>query len=200
MGPGEIVVLLGGNGCGKSTLLRSIAGLVPLVRGRICIAGQDASHLSISARHNLGVSYLLQGAKVFPNLTVSENFQIAAEYGHSDDEAISLGSIFPELQNKRKVRAGLLSGGQRQMLAIEMILGQRPRIALLDEPSAGLAPSMVPGFLRQLSRYARSNSIAVLLVEQNVEEAKQVADRQLRLESGTIEECKAIPSANLQRG
>jgi branched-chain amino acid transport system ATP-binding protein len=183
---GEIVALLGGNGSGKSTLLKTIAGLLQPIKGRIEFKGRDITQLSVHGRQKGGIGYLLQGGRVFPNLSVEENFEIAMKHhrnGHNGN-GVKLGSIFPPLREKTNVRAGLLSGGQRQMLAIEMVLAQEPELALLDEPTGALSHDLAITILKTLSDYVRQTQCGVLLVEQNVEEASKVSHRQLSLREG----------------
>lgn len=185
---GEIVALLGGNGSGKSTLLKTIAGLLHPTQGRIEYQGHDITRLSIHNRQKSGIACLLQGGRVFPNLSVAENFEIAMKHhhnGHNGTEP-ALGSVFPQLREKVKDRAGLLSGGQRQMLAIEMVLAQKPGLALLDEPTGALSHDLALAILKNISAFVQRSGCGVLLVEQNVEEASKVSHRLLRLQSGMI--------------
>lgn len=187
---GEIVALLGGNGSGKSTLLKTIAGLLHPTKGRIEFNGQDVTQSSVNARQNGGIGYLLQGGRVFPNLSVAENFEIATKHhrnGHNGTGA-KLGSIFPALREKTNVRAGLLSGGQRQMLAIEMVLVQEPELALLDEPTGALSHDLAITILKTVSNHVQQTGCGVLLVEQNVKEATKVSHRRLRLELGSVKQ------------
>ena len=185
---GEIVALLGGNGSGKSTLLKTIAGVLTQNEGRVLLNGEDISSSSVHVRHEMGVGYLIQGGRVFANLSVAENFAIAKAHARKTNatDSTELGDIFPTLVNRAGDRAGLLSGGQRQMLAIEMVLAQNPILVLLDEPSAGLTTALVQEVLGKIAGVAKNHQLAVLLVEQNVEEAKRIATRQLRLESGIV--------------
>ena len=185
---GEIVALLGGNGSGKSTLLKTIAGLLQPTKGRIEFNGRDITQLGVHGRQKGGIGYLLQGGRVFPNLSVEENFEIAMKHhrnGHNVAGA-KLGSIFPPLREKTNVRAGLLSGGQRQMLAIEMVLAQEPELALLDEPTGALSHDLAILILKTVSEFVRQSGCGALLVEQNVEEASKVSNRCLRLQEGDV--------------
>jgi ABC-type branched-subunit amino acid transport system ATPase component len=185
---GEIVALLGGNGSGKSTMLKTIGGLLRPTRGRVLLDGADIRGDGVQARQAMGIGYLMQGGRVFPNLTVSENFSIANRYRkRTDDWARStLGDFFPALAQRGGTRAGLLSGGQRQMLAIEMVLSQRPRLLLLDEPTAALSTDVAHSILGILLEYTRQSSCSILLVEQNVAEAKTISTRCLRLALGRV--------------
>lgn len=187
---GEILALLGGNGSGKSTLLKTIAGLLQPTKGRIELKGRDITLLSVHGRQKGGIGYLLQGGRVFPNLSVEENFEVAMKHhrnGHNGAGA-KLGSIFPPLRERTNVRAGLLSGGQRQMLAIEMVLAQEPELALLDEPTGALSHDLAITILKTVSAYVQKTGCGVLLVEQNVEEAKAVSRKCLRLLDGAVTE------------
>ena len=182
---GEIVAVLGGNGSGKSTLLKTIVGLLRQSRGKIILEGMDISSVAVRSRQQMGIVHLLQGGQIFPNLTVGENFGIAVT--HSPEcrgGRPALGDVFSELKTLKVDRAGLLSGGQRQMLAIEMVLAQRPRLALFDEPTGSLSTSNVGGMLEAIASFSRDFGCSMLLVEQNVAEAQRVAKRCLRLEDG----------------
>lgn len=185
---GEIVTLLGGNGSGKSTVLKTIAGLLIPTKGQVFYDGRDITNASVHKRQKTGICYLLQGGRVFPNLTVKENFDIAMKHHRNGSNGNSPfpGSIFPALKEKVNERAGLLSGGQQQMLAIEMVLGQEPELALLDEPTGALSQDLATEILRHIAQYMKTHNCGVLLVEQNVEAARKVANRELRLQDGLI--------------
>jgi ABC-type branched-subunit amino acid transport system ATPase component len=185
---GEIVTLRGENGSGKSTLLKTIAGLLHPTKGRIKFKSQDITNLTVPERQREGIGYLLQGGRVFPNLLVAENFEIAMNHHRNGHHLVNaqLGMIFPHLLEKRNVRAGLLSGGQRQMLAIEMVLAQEPEIALLDEPTGALSNDLATLILKTIRDYVQRIHCGVLLVEQNLDEALKVSDRNLRIELGSI--------------
>jgi ABC-type branched-subunit amino acid transport system ATPase component len=179
---GEIVALVGANGAGKSTLLKVVAGLLKPTAGRIWFDGQDVTCLPAYRRSQMGVGYLLQGGEVFPSLTVQENLGIAGGNGVQDLDAIDpVLRLFPPLRTKFRQRAGLLSGGERQMLALAMVLVRKPRLLLLDEPTAGLAPSIAAQTLRKVGDYCQLQQMAVVLVEQRLREALYVAHRALAL-------------------
>jgi len=139
---GEIVALWGGNGSGKSTALKTIMGLLQPTQGQVLFDDGDITAEPVHYRQQRGIGYLMQGGRIFPNLTVAENLAIAASRSdHRQTQTrTGLGGIFPVLAERADVRAGLLSGGQKQMLAIEMTMSQRPRLLLLDEPTGGIAP------------------------------------------------------------
>jgi neutral amino acid transport system ATP-binding protein len=188
--PGETLALLGGNGSGKSTTLKVIAGLLPPSKGRVIFHGRDITQATPHERQQLGIGYLLQGGRVFPNLTVAENLRIAHSHArngaHGHEPPPELGAIFPDMAERHATRAGLLSGGQRQMLAIEMVLAQRPILALLDEPSAALSPQLGAQLLHQIKERAGEKE-AFLVVEQNTESARLASQRVLQLADGKTE-------------
>jgi len=182
---GEIVALLGGNGSGKSTLLKTIAGLLKPNHGRIFFDGVDISSDLVQSRQQKGIGYLLQGGQIFPSLTVAENFRVAFDHAPKHSRCVPiLGAIFPDLKTRKNERAGLLSGGQRQMLALEMVLCQCPRLILLDEPTGSLAPNTVGLILEAILSFNKDFGCSTLLVEQNVMKAEMIADRRLRLQDG----------------
>lgn len=187
---GEIVALFGGNGSGKSTTLKTIAGLLHPTKGRVLLDGVDISEESSHVRQSMGMGYLMQGGRVFPNLTVAENFSISAAHASRGGNPMqpTLGTCFPMLAERASDRAGLLSGGQRQMLAIELVLAQRPKLALLDEPTGALSSNLARTILNMIVEYSQSTGCGVLLVEQNVEEAERVAHRKVTLSSGMLSE------------
>jgi len=189
VGEGEIVALFGGNGAGKSTVLKVIAGLLHPVEGLVKLGGEDITRKEVLYRQQRGIAYLLQGGRVFPNLSVWENLELAARHspkGRNKDNDVIAGTFFPRIRDLAARRAGLLSGGERQMLAIEMVLCQSPKVALLDEPTGALAPTLATQILSRIRVFARENECGVLLVEQNIAEAKQVSDRSLHLRDGIV--------------
>lgn len=186
---GEIVALLGGNGSGKSTALKTIMGLLQPTRGQVLFDDSDITAEPVHHRQQRGIGYLMQGGRVFPNLTVAENLAIAAR--RADRREIQtrtgVGSIFPVLAERADVRAGLLSGGQKQMLAIEMTMSQRPCLLLLDEPTGGIAPVLAQQIMEQVVKNVRDNESSALIVEQNVAIVQECCNRSLRLKDGQIE-------------
>ena len=181
---GEIVSLLGENGSGKSTMLKVIAGLLKPSRGTVRYRGRELNGFDIQQRQQLGIGYLMQGGRVFPNLTVEENYQLSADQIRKANTPASLGDWFPVLRDRRADRAGLLSGGQRQMLAIEMVLVQKPKLFLLDEPTAALSVEFGTEILSYIRRCTTSTGAAALLVEQNAITALAKSDRTLHLTTG----------------
>jgi len=198
IGAGEIVALLGPNGAGKSTLLKAISGLLPRT-GRIHFAGQDISGAGPRDTVRAGLVHVVEGHRVFTTLTVSDNLLLAGygmprpELAVRVEEALS---FFPEIAAKRTERAVTLSGGQAQMLAVAQGLVRRPRLLMLDEPSAGLSPVLVDRVLAALETL-RKNDTAVLLVEQLIEKALGLADRVYALARGSIVLEASTGEANL---
>jgi len=184
--PGEIVTLIGPNGAGKSTLLKAIAGLIETEAGRIALGGSDITSLPAHRIVAAGIGYVPQTANVFTSLTIHENLKVG---GHTLGAGLAARlerayALFPVLAEKRAQRARTLSGGQRQMLAIARALMTEPRLVMLDEPTAGLAPVVVGEVFGQLRRLAESG-VAVLMVEQNARAALRVSDRGYLLVEGS---------------
>ena len=182
---GEIVAILGPNGAGKSTLVKAVAGLVPVTAGRVWLHGQDITCMPAHRLVFEGLAFVPQTENVFANLTIAENLELAAAILKVDrrERLDPVYAMFPDLQRQRTLLAGRLSGGQRQMLAVARALIARPRVLMLDEPSAGLSPKLVLQVLDQLRR-VRDSGVTVLLVEQNVKAALDVADRAAVLVEG----------------
>lgn len=186
---GEIVALIGPNGAGKSTLLKVVAGLLAPWAGSVRLDGADVTRLAVHERVRRGLAYLLQGGEVFPSLTVRENLEIGAWSLPRSERSAGVEDVlrlFPDLRASWYRRAGLLSGGQRQALALGMVLLKRPKVLLLDEPSAGLAPKLARAILNTVRELNERWGITVLLVEQRVREALQVAHRAVALVDGTL--------------
>lgn len=193
---GEIVALFGDNGSGKSTALRVAAGVLRPWSGRIVLDGRDISGLLPHEVRRLGISYLPQNARVFKSLSVQENLAVA---GHARDRNRD-GFVFPATREIRTRRAGLLSGGERQMLAVELALRRDATILLLDEPTANLSRPLVARMLERIAQLAKKEGTGVILVEQNVEEARRVADSEVYLRMGRNRQEKAENTASTQQG
>jgi ABC-type branched-subunit amino acid transport system ATPase component len=185
--PGEIVTLIGPNGAGKSTLMKTVFGLLRPRRGSIRLEGQEIGGLAPSALVRRGLSYVPQVDNVFPSLTVEENLEMGAVV-RSDDVGPRLEevlAVFPGLQAKRRHKAGGLSGGERQMVAMGRALMLDPRLLLLDEPSAGLSPVLVDTVFEKIEAINRGG-VAVLLVEQSAREALRRSHRGYVLAGGRV--------------
>jgi len=175
---GEIVTIIGPNGAGKSTLLKTVFGLLPCKRGKVLFGGEDVTGQSPQVMVRKGMCYVPQSDNVFPSLTVQENLEMGAfirrdDYRPKIEEVLAL---FPDVLERRHTRAGKLSGGQRQMLALARALMLDPRILLLDEPSASLAPNMVDLVFTKILDINRSG-VAIVMVEQNARESLELSHR-----------------------
>jgi branched-chain amino acid transport system ATP-binding protein len=190
VGQGEIVAMLGHNGAGKSTTLRTVLGLLPARAGHVRFAGQAWASGDPAHNGRLGIALVPQGRGVFPDLTVEENLALGAYTQPRDaDRAARIRDVmelFPVLAERRGQHVGTMSGGQQQMVAIGIALMQRPKLMMMDEPSIGLAPVLVGRVLETVREINRRFGTAIVLVEQNIKSALQMASRAYVLKSGRI--------------
>lgn len=186
---GEIVALIGHNGAGKSTLLKALFGLIRVWKGQVALDGKGLRSASPRELLRAGVSYVPQGNRVFSDLSVRENLEMAGvtlpnrRLNEGFDRVFML---FPKLKPLLRQRAGTLSGGEKQMLALANALVLSPRLLLLDEPSLGLSPPLVAEALRRVQQISHDSGAAVLIVEQKVREVLKIAQRVLVLRNGSV--------------
>jgi len=187
VGEREIVVVLGANGAGKTTTMRAVSGMIPR-QGSLRFNGNDITQASPDAIVRAGVAHVPQGRGTFGELSVEDNLRVGA-YVRGDDPRAEMDrwlGVFPRLKERASQRAGNLSGGEQQMLAIARALMSQPKLLLCDEPSLGLAPILVQEMFRVLERLNQEEGTAILLVEQNANLALEVAHRAYLLEAGAI--------------
>jgi branched-chain amino acid transport system ATP-binding protein len=189
VGEGEVVTLIGSNGAGKSTTLRSIAGLTPAFTGRITYDGEDIVGVPADEIVTRGIALSPEGRRCFPRMSVRENLDLGA-YRRRDAASVAADmervfSLFPRLKERAGQKAGTMSGGEQQMLAIGRALMASPRLLLLDEPSLGIAPVLVDRIYETIGEIHRSG-VAILLVEQNASRALDAAGRGYVLETGRV--------------
>lgn len=190
---GEIVTLAGTNGAGKSTVVKAIMGLLPVVRGRITLDGRDLARVASEDRIRLGIAYVPQVANVFPSLTVVENLQVVEGVADRRRRLAEMLAIFPALAERRRRRAGTLSGGERQQLAFARALMPRPRLMLLDEPTAGLAPRLIRQVFELIAGLP-TMGIAALVVEQRARMSLEISHRGYILHEGRVVLTGAAPA------
>lgn len=186
---GEIVTLIGANGAGKSTLLMTLCGSPRAASGEISFEGRDITRLPMLEIARSGISQVPEGRRIFPRMTVLENLQMGSTLGdpaHFDQDLGRMYAMFPILEQRQTQRAGTLSGGEQQMLAIARALMSRPRLLLLDEPSLGLAPLIIKQIFEVIKELNRDHGMTVLLVEQNAYHALKIAHRAYVLQNGRI--------------
>jgi branched-chain amino acid transport system ATP-binding protein len=186
---GEIVVLLGSNGAGKTTTLKALSGLLPVSRGQVLFRGRDIRLLPPAERVGLGLVQVPEGRRIFPLMTVEENLLMGgfhpAHRGGRRAAIERVWEMFPILRERRQQLGGTLSGGEQQMLAIARALTGNPQLLMLDEPSLGLAPSVVDDIFSSIQKINDAGT-TVLMVEQNIQEAFQIAHRGYVLENGRV--------------
>jgi branched-chain amino acid transport system ATP-binding protein len=182
---GELVGIIGPNGAGKSTLVKAMFGLVPIRSGSVTLRGEDITNLPAHELVRLGVGYVPQTNNVFPNLTIEENLEmgIYQDPKRYDERFAVVAELFPLLADRRQQRAGLLSGGERQMLAMGRALMMQPSVLFLDEPSAGLSPSNQDEVFRRV-KLINQAGVSIVMVEQNARRCLLIADRAYVLDQG----------------
>lgn len=184
---GEIVAVIGRNGVGKTTLMKTIIGEIPLMAGAIRFRGVDVNGLNSTRRSRLGVGYVPQGRDVFARMTVAENLALGVRVGEASKANYErVFGFFPVLEKRLSQLAGSMSGGEQQQLAIGRILAGRPDIILLDEPSEGVQPNIVQDIGRIIRRLREDERLTVLIVEQNFELIRAVADRCVVMDKGAV--------------
>jgi len=196
---GQIVTVLGANGAGKTSVLRTISGVLDPERGQVMFEGRDIARMPPDQVMRLGIRHVPEGREIFPFLTVRENLTMGA-YTRRDSKGVASDielcfDYFPRLKERESQRAGLLSGGEQQMLAISRALMGRPKLLLLDEPSLGLSPLLVQQIFGIIRRINHEQNVSILLVEQNAHIALQTADFGYVLEVGRIvaaDNCKTL--------
>jgi branched-chain amino acid transport system ATP-binding protein len=186
---GQVASLIGANGAGKTTTLKALCGVIPLAAGRITYDGKVISGLPVHQIMDRGLSLVPEGRQLFPKMTVEENLTIGSYLSRTKPRRSAnlegVYHIFPRLAERRRQTAETMSGGEQQMLAIGRALMQEPRVLVLDEPSLGLAPSLVKEIFR-IVKDLHGRGLTILLVEQNVQQALQVADVAFVLENGRV--------------
>jgi branched-chain amino acid transport system ATP-binding protein len=186
--PGEVVTLIGSNGAGKSTTLRSISGLTPASSGTVTFDGEEITGMPAHEVVGRGVALAPEGRHCFPRMTVRENLELGAYLrrgGAQDGDFERVFELFPRLKERERQKAGTMSGGEQQMLAIGRALMGRPKLVMLDEPSMGIAPILVQRIYERIGEINRTG-VAILLVEQNANYALEAAGRGYVLETGRV--------------
>ena len=188
--PGTITAILGANGAGKSSLMKAISGLAPAAAGHVRIDGQDITGLPAHQRARLGISHALEGRRLFHRMTVDENLRLAWEFRHrGNDFKTAMDRVFerfPMLATRRNTQAGLLSGGQQQMVILSAALIHEPKYLLLDEPSLGLAPVVVQQIFAVIAAVCRDSKTTIILSEQVAALALSVAQQAYVLKRGEV--------------
>ncbi|MEM3833460.1 MAG: ABC transporter ATP-binding protein [Thermoprotei archaeon] len=187
---GTITAVLGSNGMGKTTLIKCIAGLQKVISGTIMFEKKDITYMPSHKRVEIGLSLIPEGRRIFPEMNVYENLLIGAytkeSRKHISESIEIVYNLFPILKERRNQLAGTLSGGEQQMLAIARGLMSRPKLLMLDEPSAGLAPKIVFQIMDLIQKLNKEYGVTIMLIEQHVENALRIADLAYIIENGRI--------------
>ncbi|MBP0617001.1 urea ABC transporter ATP-binding subunit UrtE [Jiella mangrovi] len=184
--PGEIVAIMGRNGMGKTTLMKSLMGLVPTKSGRVTVDGADLTPAKSHERVKGGVGYVPQGRMIFSTMTVRENIETGLTVTGETAVPSDIYELFPVLLDMKKRRGGNLSGGQQQQLAVARALASRPKVLLLDEPTEGIQPSIIRDMARTLKKIRDEKGLSIVVSEQVLSFALDIADRVLVLENGDL--------------
>jgi len=187
--PGQILAFLGHNGAGKTTTLKAVMGLLPARAGSVLFDGGRIDRLSVADRVAMGLRLLPEGRGIFPDLSVAENIDVVAARNVGPGATFGIDDayrLFPVMRERRTTRAGSLSGGQQQMLALSLAILGKPRCLMLDEPSIGLAPNLVERMFQQVREVCKSHAMTAVVVEQNVAAAMRIADRVVIMNNGRI--------------
>lgn len=199
--PGEVLAVLGANGAGKSTALKVAMGILPAREGSVWLGEREITQAGVHERVALGMALMLQGGQVFPSLSVRENLAVGASLlvAEQREPAVAAAlTLFPAIAERPDRRAGELSGGERQALALAVTLVRRPSVLLLDEPSASLSPRAASDALRSLVELCRRQGVVTIIVEQRVVEVLHLADRAVWLAGGTVRAETGEPAAWLE--
>ena len=195
----EAVAIMGRNGMGKTTLFKSLMGILPAKAGHIAVAGQDVTHDESFRRVAKGIAYVPQGRMIFPTLTVEENIQTGLENAKDKTIPPEIFALFPVLWDMRRRKGGNLSGGQQQQLAIARALVTDPKVLLLDEPTEGIQPSIIKDIAKALNEIRKLRQITIVVSEQVLSFAMDVADRLFVIEGGRLVHETARADTDQQR-
>jgi urea transport system ATP-binding protein len=194
----ETVAIMGRNGMGKTTLFKSLIGILPVKTGNISVAGQEVSKMESFQRVAKGIAYVPQGRMIFPTLTVEENIQTGLENAKDKTIPAEIYALFPVLWDMRRRKGGNLSGGQQQQLAIARALVTNPKVLLLDEPTEGIQPSIIKDIAKALNEIRKMRQITIVVSEQVLSFAMDVADRLFVIEGGHLVHETARADTDLQ--